>query len=527
MIEKYGMLFRTIRYLKIKQIIYQFYYRLKPVKTLSAFDVQDNNLLFHPLRFTISYNSSTLVSEDLSFSFLNLNQQFAKSIDWNYQEHGKLWNYNLQYFNYLQQENISNHVKQEWLIDIGQWLKDGRLKLEPYPVSLRIMNSIRYFSINNIKSEVLLNQTYAQLIFLADNLEFHIMGNHLLENAFALFMGGYAFQKVAWQKKAKNILYRELKEQVLNDGGHFELSPMYHQIILFRVLELADWYSKEETTDTAFLDFIKEKAKRMLGWLQTITFKNGDIPHFNDSANNIALKSQELFAFARQLSLAEPTIIPLRESGYRKFANENYECVLDAGSIAASYQPGHSHADLLSYVLYYHHSPLILNVGISTYEKGDRRNYERSTKAHNTVEIENENQFEVWGGFRVGRRASVTIINETDLSITASHDGYKSLFNAIHERSFYFKPASVKIIDVIHQSKTVNAKSYLHFHPDCKVEQKNGDIVVNNTITISFLNTNQTHLGLYKFASGYNLYQDAKVLVVEFCGSLETLISFI
>lgn len=521
------MFFRTICYLKIKQIIYQFIYRLKPVKTLSAFEAQDNHLLFQPLRFTLSYNSSTLVNEDLSFSFLNLNQKFVKSINWNYQEHGKLWNYNLQYFNYLHQDNISIQLKQEWLADIGQWLKDGRLKLEPYPVSLRIMNSIRSFSINNIKSEELLNQTHAQLTFLANNLEFHIMGNHLLENVFALLMGGHAFQKVSWQRKAKNILYRELKEQVLNDGGHFELSPMYHQIILMRVLELIDWYSKVEDQDTAFLDFVREKAKLMLRWLQTITFRNGDIPHFNDSADSIALKSQVLFALARELNLEEPTIIPLRGSGYRKFATEDYECVLDAGSIAASYQPGHSHADLFSYVLYYGHSPFILDAGISTYEKGDRRNYERSTKAHNTVEIENKDQFEVWGGFRVGRRANVTIINETDSSITASHDGYKHLFKAIHERSFHFKPTSIRIVDVIHQSRKVKAKSYLHFHPDCKVEQKNGVFVVNGTITISFLNTKKTHLESYKFASGYNLCQEAKVLVVEFCDSLETLISFV
>jgi len=527
MIGKYLLFFRTVRYLKIRQIIYQFYYRLKPVKKLRAFVARDNNLLFHPLRFSISYKSPALVNEDLSFNFLNLTHQFAKSIDWDYQEHGKLWNYNLQYFNYLHQDNITDQVKQDWLNDIGEWLKDGRLRLEPYPVSLRVMNSIRYFAINNIQNGGLLNQTYAQLNYLADNLEFHIMGNHLLENAFALFMGGHVFQKVDWQKKAKDILYRELNEQVLNDGGHFELSPMYHQIILFRVLELTDWYSKFQDPDTAFLNFIKEKAKRMLGWLQIITFKNGDIPHYNDSTIDIAFTSQVLFAFAQQLCFTEPIVIPLRESGYRKFSNEIYECVLDAGSIAATYQSGHTHADTFSFILYYHHSPFIVDVGTSTYEKGDRRNYERSTKAHNTVEIANENQFEVWGGFRVGRRASVNIINETDSSITASHDGYKNLFNAIHERSFYLRPESVRIIDVIHNSKTVSAKSYLHFHPDCKVEEKNGSIMVNNIATISFINANRTNLELYKFALGYNLYQDAKVLVVEFHKSLETLITFV
>lgn len=527
MIGKYLMFFRTIRHLKISQVIYQIYYRIKPVKTLSAFEAGESDLLFYPLKFSLVNKSTALVNEDLSFNFLNLTHQFKKSIDWNFQKHGKLWNYNLQYFNYLHQDNISNNVKQEWLNDIGEWLEDGRLMLEPYPVSLRLINSIRYFSITDIQNNSLLSQAKAQLKYLAANLEFHIMGNHLLENAFALFMGGHAFQRVDWQKKAKDILYRELKEQILSDGGHFELSPMYHQIILFRLLELTDWYSKVHDSDETFLYFIKDKASQMLSWLRNITFKNGDIPHFNDSTVGIAFSSQDLFSFAGQLGLSGTLKTPLGESGYRKFGNEIYECILDAGSIAASYQPGHSHADSFSFVLYHHYSPFIVDVGISTYEKGDIRNYERSTKAHNTVEIENENQSEVWDGFRVGRRANVKIINETDTSITASHDGYKNHFNVIHERSFSFMAQSVAITDDIQNPKTVKAKAYLHFHPACKIEIKDGIIMVHNIATISFTNADRIYLEFYKYALGYNLCQDAKVLVIEFHKSLETLITFV
>lgn len=526
MFAKYFKLIRTIKYLKPSQVIYQIYYRIKPVKKLFSFQPTESNFLFFPLKFSLVNNSPAFVNEDLSFTFLNLTRQFKASPDWAYMEYGKLWNYNLQYFNYLHQSDISDDVKQHWLGDIGEWLRDGRLKLEPYPVSLRVINSIKYFSINNVQNRSLFDQAYAELNYLNDNLEFHILGNHLLENVFALFMGGHAFQKVDWQKKAKDVLYRELKEQILTDGGHFELSPMYHQIILCRVLELTDWYNKTDNPDTAFVSFIKERAMQMLSWMQLMTFKNGDIPHFNDSTNGIAIPSKVLLSMAGKLGLYGLSKVSLSESGYRKFGNEIYECVFDAGSISASYQPGHTHADIFSFVLYYNHLPFIVDAGTSTYEKNDRRDYERSTSAHNTVAIENEDQFEVWDGFRVGRRAKVTIVNESDISIMASHDGYDEKNNVIHERSMYSYPTSLKIIDVIQNSKEVRAKAYLHFHPDCNIEIKNGIVMVNDNATISFTNARSTNLEIYKFALGYNLYQDAKVLVTTFHGSLETLITF-
>ena len=41
------------------------------------------------------------------FIFLNLEKDFADKIDWNYSEYGKLWTYNLNYFEYLSQKEIS------------------------------------------------------------------------------------------------------------------------------------------------------------------------------------------------------------------------------------------------------------------------------------------------------------------------------------------------------------------------------------------------------------------------------------
>ena len=64
-----------------------------------------------------------------------------------------------------------------------------------------------------------------------------MLGNHLLENAFSLLFGAYYFQDEKLYNKSKDLLISELNEQVLKDGAHFELSPMYHQIILLRLLD--------------------------------------------------------------------------------------------------------------------------------------------------------------------------------------------------------------------------------------------------------------------------------------------------
>jgi hypothetical protein len=264
-IRKILLIAQTVRHLKLKQIIYQVYNRLQPERNLDWYigkikkQLQYNLLLFN---LQLDIQDDILTSSN-SFSFLNIKHTFDAEIDWAYQDYGKLWNYNLQYFNLLNQENITVERKWQLINDITNSLKSGKLKLEPYPVALRVLNEIRFCSLQRQAEPQLIKSLYGQLSYLSNNFEYHLLGNHLLENAFALFMGGTFFNEQEWTYKAMQVLKVELDEQILNDGGHFELSPMYHQIILFRVLELMDWYDKVESKDEAFLAFIRNKANNM------------------------------------------------------------------------------------------------------------------------------------------------------------------------------------------------------------------------------------------------------------------------
>lgn len=520
MINKIRLLFDTVRHLKFTQVFHQIYYRLRPTKTLAHYCPNDSEpKLLNRLVFDFSFRVPEYAKTDLTFDFLNLSKQFSNEIDWDFQGYGKLWNYNLQYFNYLHQADLDNEIKDSWLLEINDWLVTGKLKLEPYPVSLRIMNTIRYYSSRGEHNSLVVKSLYSQLNYLTKHLEYHLLGNHLLENAFALMMGGFMFNEKSWIDRAKKILNKELDEQILDDGGHFELSPMYHQIVLFRMLELIEWYGNSDQQDLVFMTFLKNKVNRMLGWLEKMTFGNGDIPHFNDSATGIALSSQELFQYAERLGLGRIDV-DLNNSGYRRFIQGSYDCIIDVGAVGPSYQPGHSHADALSFVLYNKDKPLIVEAGTSTYQIGEKRNYERSTAAHNTVVVRNTNQSEVWGGFRVGKRAHVNILKEDTNQLLTEHNGYLHNFKVMHNRSFLFFEKEIRIKDEIGKE---NGTFYLHFHPECQVKVlTQNEIEIEGVGTIAFENANSLLLEKYEFADGYNQYLQATVLVVGFNNILNT-----
>ena len=61
-------------------------------------------------------------------------------------------------------------------------ISDNREGLEPYPISLRGINWIKFLTIHDISDKEIDFSLYAQYQILLDNLEYHLLGNHLLEN---------------------------------------------------------------------------------------------------------------------------------------------------------------------------------------------------------------------------------------------------------------------------------------------------------------------------------------------------------
>ena len=158
MFNKVIRLFFTIRYIKLVQIYYQIWYRIKNHFLSIDWYKEYFNATFHRLSSkadVILYVPNNEYKSKNQFSFIGIRHLFIENIDWNILTHGKLWNYNLQYFNYLLDESIDFTEREKLITDFSSNLLAKKIKLEPYPVSLRIINTILFLSRHNIQNHLI------------------------------------------------------------------------------------------------------------------------------------------------------------------------------------------------------------------------------------------------------------------------------------------------------------------------------------------------------------------------------------
>ena len=442
----YGLLFRTVIHLRPTQVLYQVSHRLrKPAYIpLEAPGIRIPELRTTPIAKFHSAKGD-------SCSFLNQEHRFS---GWDFTGNGMLWAYNQNYFDWINQEDISREACCKWIDRFIEGLPENSIGLDPYPIALRSINWVKFFCRHpECAVKPRLDSLYSQLRLLGKELEYHLMGNHLLEDAYALYIGSALFNDEKMLKKAGKLLMGQLEEQILPDGAHYEQSPMYHCILLDRLLDCINIRPAKE---------LESYARRMLGHIGSVVWADGTIPLLNDSAVGIAPAPRQILDYASRLGLEwEP--VPLKESGYRKMRNSYLEAIIDVGNITASYQPGHSHADTFNYELRIDGRPFIVDTGISTYDKTPRRQYERSTAAHNTVAVDGKDSSQVWGGFRVGKRCKATITRDSTSEIIARHDGFRKRC----ERRFTMTNDAFMIED--HYDG--DATSHVHLAPEADISR--------------------------------------------------------
>ncbi len=515
-------LYHTLKYLRFKQIYYRLYYTARDIlfkkeyqKTLAKIP--------SPLLWDNYLKDAESLQNRNIFIFLNLSKNFKKNIDWNSMKFGKLWAYHLNYFDYLSQPSISEQQGTALIRDYVA--KDDVLKIgkEPYPISLRGTNWIKFLSQFKIKDQKINQTLYNHYQILLNNLEYHLLGNHLLENGISLLFGAHYFKDNTLYLRANKILKEELNEQILKDGGHFELSPMYHQVLLSRLLDCVQLLQNNSWQEDSLLVFLQNKASVMLGWLKAVTFESGDIPMVNDAAFELAPSSKELFGYADCLNLrfAEKK---LKSSGYRMVREQKYELFIDIGKIGPDYIPGHAHSDTLNFILYVKQQPFIVDTGTSTYENSKIRQYERGTSAHNTVQIGKVEQSEVWHSFRVARRAYPQILTEQQGLVRASHNGYKRI-GYTHIRTFCYNSQNITVEDEVLYTKQHAEKTtaYLHFHPDINMSLEKNQINYHMGF-IQFENATHIQMVTFNYAAGFNKTRLAKKIIITFAKRLKTFI---
>jgi len=403
--------------------------------------------------------------DGMTFRFLS---QEIRDPSWNEPRASQLWRYHLHYFDYaLDLEQASfERLARSWMRENTRLWGDA---WHPYPLSLRIVNWCRaldFFSFDAAFADELARSIYGQTRFLFANLEHDVRGNHLLKNIRALIWSGVMFEGEEarrWLEEGMRLLQIEVAEQVLADGCHFERVPSYHLLVLRDLQEIAEWLRLNRASP-AWLD---DAVTRMTAFLAAITGPGGRLPLFKDSTFDGVGQAPSPVLLSRTGEGACPP-----QSGYYLFRDDHAFLIADFGVPCPSYLPAHAHADMFSYELTVDGTPLIVDSGVYEYTAGEWRDWFRSTRAHNTVEIAGENQSEVWGSFRVARRAMPLNVQFTGTTLIGEHDGYRRLHPpAIHRRTIDHVPNSAFIItDDILGTGVTEAKSYVHLHPDAKWE---------------------------------------------------------
>lgn len=487
--KRLSRLLHTLRYLKLKQIAYRLYYRFRKFKPYTNPTPSLRSAL---LGWSSPAYMVPSTSDGKIFSFLGTSSRI--DCDWNSPEFSKLWLYNLHYQNDLNATGaderfaLCRQLVDGW-ITANPPLRGGN-GWEPYCISLRVVNWVKWLS--RLKPEEIkpewVESLASQIDALNQQIEHHILANHLFANAKALVFGGVFFgekQGDDWLNKGLKLLDREVAGQFLTDGAHFELSPMYHAILLW---DLADLICLQQNTKLPLLEqrFCKWKRQFISGlqWLQSMVHPDQDLSFFNDATLGIAPSLNDLTNYADHLEIevpVEPAVNQLcgrllSASGYAVIDwPANHRLIADVACIGLDYQPGHAHADTLSCELSLFGQRVLVNSGISHYGEDSERHRQRSTAAHNTIEVDGENSSEVWAGFRVARRArplGVEIQQSYELVVlNASHDGYRRLTGKVmHQRRWLAESSRLTIADEVSGHYT-DAVAYWHLHPDVRLVQ--------------------------------------------------------
>ncbi len=456
-----------------------------------------------------------------TFRFQEVQRRIAGPADWDRADWPKLWRYHLHYFNDLMAQGAAGRVNRHQAL-IARWIDEcppaEGTGWEPYPLSLRIVNWSKWMLAAHAPVPGMLDSLAVQARYLRRRIEHHLQGNHLLANLKALVFAGTVFEgeeAEQWREYGLRLLRRELAEQVLRDGGHFERSPMYHAVVLEDVLDLIQLDERFPGVFPADLvDTWRELAPRMLRWLRVMTHPDGEIAFFNDAAMGVAPNLVALADYATRLELQldmQPLdcIEELPDSGFVRMQGHGAMLIADVGSVAPDHLPDHAHAGTLSFELSLRGRRVLVNGGTSTYVTGPERMRQRGTASHNTVMVDDQNSSEVWAGFRVAARARTFDVQagitgdaalhrgggssygrssgtdesrwhepwpecaakqvdaESGLFLEASHDGYRRLpGRVVHGRSWSLGARGLEVVDTL-KGDAKSAVARFRFHPDC------------------------------------------------------------
>ena len=489
----------TLRDLDLIQIIYRLIYIVKRKVYESLGDIvfkiykikfkncklklRINPIFKHNTRKFYFGNMEKLLHNKITF--LNKEIFFGNKLEWHKKElnYGtRLWKLNLHYHEFLidiavRYQDTKDTKYLYYLKDtIDHWIDQnpigtkgyGNDNWNSYCISLRVVSWIRIYSILGQDFEDKFEDKFIQSLwiqseFLYDNLEIDILGNHLIKNYKALYWSGDFFENKKYKKSADKIFNKYIKGQFTNSGMHEELSPMYAGIILEDLIEVYLITKSKE---------LGQMIRRQYTCLQYLVGSDNKYTFFNDSVYNNGIDFSQVQSLYNSFFLAKmPSRYIINFDGYYGISTHFDKFIFDAGSIVEGNQAGHGHCDALSFEYFLNGNKIFTNSGVFEYNSGQKRDYSRSTRAHNTLAFDKINQSEVWSSFRVARKASVSAsileltCNKLDIIGTVTGFDFNDLIE--HKRRCIKERDKITFIDTTSALYCNRpAKIYYHLMPN-------------------------------------------------------------
>jgi uncharacterized heparinase superfamily protein len=380
---------------------------------------------------------------------------------WSTSPHGPLFAYHLHQHEYLRCSGPSPEERSTLLAD---WIRSHRAGIgwDPHPTGLRLLawgklaTTPGSLALAPAAEAVLLRSFADQAETLSHHLEHRLQANHLLSNLLCVVFAGLLVDSpssAAWRGRT-GLLVDELASQIRPDGGHEERSPMYHALLLENVLDLLNLCrAAPDRAPAGLVDALVDAATRMLDALASLSHADGRIALFADSAFGIAAEPAALTDYARRLGLpvdeAPRGSVCLPQTGYVRLVAGDWLLIASVAPPSPPHQPGHAHCDALAFELSVDGLRVVADTGVFEYVVGPRRRTARTTASHATLQVDGEEQAEIWSAHRVGGRPEVELTAFSEAGEAEATCRGWSRPRTLHRRQFRVAEDGVELEDWI------------------------------------------------------------------------------
>jgi hypothetical protein len=382
--------------------------------------------------------------------------------------------------------------------------------------------------------------------------------NHLLGEATGLFVAALTWPlwraSAEWERQARAELEREALAQTFADGVNKEQAIWYHHAVADMML-VAGLVARANDRD--FGKEYWGRLEVMLEFVASVMDVGGNVPLIGDADEGVLVRfvpeqggggngagdpaaSREMDVFSSLLatgavlferpalraksgvfddksrwllgdagatayaridaSRAFPVRRAFPEGGYF-ILGEDFETprevrlVADAGPLGYLAIAAHGHADALAFTLSVGGKPILVDPGTFSYSSQPWRRYFRSTAAHNTVVVDDQDQSEYGGSFLWLEHANAVVetfrASGDEQTLTAHHDGYRRLSDPVRHRRAWRYTAGIANLAVTDELACSGAHSigiYWHFAPECTVLVEGNSVIASRNgarVTIS------------------------------------------